>query len=298
MRIDLHSHSTASDGTLTPLELIALAKNTGLEMLAITDHDTTLGMIAAKTHALSAGIRLIHGVEISCHHTLSGSYGKNPTQLQHVHVVALDFIDTDKMAQALEQLQRSRAKRGWRIVCAMAEILKDSAHATAADALWQQVLALADNNPKAVGRAHIAQVLYSLGVVSSIGQAFDKYLADNRPAYVAIDCLQMSDAIALIHDCGGQAVLAHPTRYHLSATRTRRLIADFKALGGDGCELPAANEPASLRAMIDRSISEHGLLVSLGSDFHGSTMPWRKLGHTAALKDGQVGIWTRFRPAA
>ena len=133
-----------------------------------------------------------------------------------------------------------------------------------------------------------------MGAVKSIQDAFDKYLADNKPAYVAMQTLSMADAVRLIHTCGGLAVLAHPTRYGLSATRVRRLIDEFGQLGGDAVELPNA-EPISTVAMIDRCIAQHGLLVSVGSDFHGVTMPWRKLGQTATPKPNQMGVWERFR---
>src|SRR5699024_9211067 len=93
--------------------------------------------------------------------------------------------------------------------------------------------------------------------------------------------------ISLIHRCGGKAVLAHPTRYNLSATRVRKLIAEFAQFGGDGCELPNNDEPLSTRRMVDRSIAEHGLQVSTGSDFHGTSMPWRKLGDVPSLAEGQ-----------
>ena len=160
--------------------------------------------------------------------------------------------------------------------------------------LWQAVLTKAQGNAKAVGRAHIACVLFEMGVVKTVQEAFDKYLADNKPAYVAIDSLSMAQTIALIHECGGISVLAHPTRYHLSATRVRKLIADFAMLGGQAIELPIPSEPIATQAMIDRCVSEHGLMVSVGSDFHGQNMPWRKLGQVATPRAEQVGVWERF----
>jgi predicted metal-dependent phosphoesterase TrpH len=105
----------------------------------------------------------------------------------------------------------------------------------------------------------------------------------------------MEDGIALIHACGGKAVLAHPTRYQLSATRVRKLIEEFAALGGDACELPADSEPLSTRRMVDRSVAEHNLGVSTGSDFHGSNMPWRKLGDIPTLTPDQQGVWQDFK---
>ncbi|MDO5650686.1 MAG: PHP domain-containing protein [Moraxella sp.] len=296
MKIDLHSHSTCSDGTFSPTELLALANKAGIDMFALTDHDSIAGLMAAKQAADNHGIRLIHGVEISCHHSIQGGYGKNQYKSKSIHVVALNFDDVITMQHKLQALQDSRENRGRQIVLKMADILaqQDEFSHISDDVLWQAVLAKASGNPKAVGRAHIAQVLHELGVVKTIQLAFDKYLADNKPAYVAIDSLSINEAVELIHACGGVAVLAHPTRYGLSATRVRRLIADFAQCGGDGCELPPPSEPISTRAMIDRCIAEHALKVSVGSDFHGATMPWRRLGETSTPKAEQVGIWEQF----
>ena len=292
--IDLHSHSTASDGTNSPTQLIQKAYLAGIKTFALTDHDTIAGVAEAKQAADETGIELIHGVEISCTHELAGVYGKNKELQKIIHVVALDFDDVQAMHQALQSLQDSRHQRGRRIIERLGELLNDGESGELTEQLWQAVLMKVGGNPRAIGRAHIAQVLHELGFVHNVQAAFDKYLADGKLAYVAIETISMQRAIDLIHQCGGLAVLAHPTCYGLSATRTRKLIADFACLGGDACELPN-NEPDSLRAMIDRSIAEHGLLVSVGSDFHGSNMPWRKLGSVARPKTGQMGVWEKFR---
>ncbi len=293
MNIDLHSHSTCSDGTYSPSELLKLAKLAQIDVFALTDHDTILGVDMAKQQADILGIRLINGVEISCHHTLLGGYGKNQSLSKTIHVVALNFTDSVKMQTTLQALQDSRENRGRAIVQKLGELLQDDPNINE-ETLWQAVLSKAGNNPKAVGRAHIAGVLFECGIVKDIQSAFDKYLADNKPAYVAIDTLTMQETIELIHECGGLAVLAHPTRYNLSATRVRRLIEEFAQFGGDALELPAPNEPKSTRAMIDRCVALHGLMVSVGSDFHGSNMPWRKLGQVAVPKADQIGVWQTF----
>lgn len=291
MKIDLHSHSTCSDGTYSPKELLALAHNAGICMLALTDHDTVVGLTEAQEAAKSLNIRLITGVEISCKHSLLGGYGKNQATTKSIHVVALDFTDVATLQQQLITLQNSRENRGYQIVQKLANICSLDEQT-----LWQAVLQKTNHNPKAVGRAHIAQVLYDMGQVKTVQEAFDKFLADNKPAYVPIDAISMQNAIELIHQCGGQAILAHPTRYNLSATRVRKLIADFAVFGGDAVELPSPTEPISTRQMIDRCIDNHHLLVSVGSDFHGTNMPWRKLAHVATLTPTQTGVWTRFHP--
>lgn len=285
--IDLHSHSSASDGTLSPDALLALAFERGITTFAITDHDTLAGYFAVKQQ-VPVGMQLVCGVEISCNHALVGGYGKHGCITKTIHVVALSVKDEERLERALQGVQESRASRARAIVQRLAQL-----SLVQEDVLWQQLLKLVDK-PTALGRAHIAQALLALGVVKDAQEAFDKYLADGKSAYVPIETLSMAQTVALIADCGGLSVLAHPTRYGLSATRVRRLIADFAQMGGDGCELPSLSEPVSTRHMIDRQIALHGLLVSVGSDFHGSTMPWRRLGAVPTLTKGQVGVWERF----
>lgn len=289
MKIDLHCHSTRSDGTYPPTDVVQRAHIAGVNVLALTDHDTLLGIDEARIAAQNCGIHLINGVEISCEHTLSGGYGKNKSTNRIVHILGLDFTDRQLMHETLQQLQDSRATRGQRITEKLSELLSLDF-----DALWQDILNKASGNPQAVGRAHIGQVLFERGLVKTVQQAFDKYLADNKPAYVAIEALSMVRGIELIHACGGQAILAHPTRYQLSATRVRKLIEEFARLGGDACELPADSEPLSTRKMVDRSIAEHELAVSIGSDFHGSNMPWRRIGNVPKVNAEQRGIWESF----
>lgn len=295
MKIDLHSHSTCSDGTYTPSQLMSLVKEANIDMFALTDHDTVLGLDEAKQQAKMLGIQLIDGVEISCRHTLVGGYGKHQALSKIIHVVALGFKDVAKLQSILVSLQHSREQRGKQIVERLSHILmQDKIGGIDPSDLWQLVLQKAGNNPKAVGRAHIGQALLDMGVVKSVQEAFDKFLADGKRAYVEIQTMTMEQTIDLIHECDGLAVLAHPTRYNLSATRVRRLIADFAQFGGDALELPSPSEPISTRAMIDRCVAQHNLLVSVGSDFHGSNMPWRKLGHVATISPSQTGVWTRL----
>ena len=289
MKIDLHCHSTRSDGTYAPTEVVQRAHAAGVTVLALTDHDTLLGIDEARAAAEACNMQLINGVEISCEHTLSGGYGKNKSTNKIIHVLGLDFTDRAQMHETLQQLQDSRANRGQRIAEKLSELLELDY-----DELWQEICAKASNNPKAVGRAHIGQVLYERGLVKTVQKAFDKYLADNKPAYVAIEALSMQRGIELIHACGGKAVLAHPTRYQLSATRVRKLIEEFAQLGGDACELPANSEPLSTRRMVDRTIAEHELVTSIGSDFHGSNMPWRRIGDVPTLTPEQQGVWQSF----
>ena len=190
------------------------------------------------------------------------------------------------MHSKLAAIQANRETRGYAMCERVASTFKRPM-----DEIWQAVLVQAKGNPQAVGRTHIAKVMADQGLVSDVQKAFTGYLADHKPCYVALDGLSLKDCINLIHDCGGKASLAHATRYNLTANKVRKLIADFASSGGDAVELPASNEPTSTRHMVDRVIKAHELKVSIGSDFHGSTMPWRVLGGVPKLHEGQVGIW-------
>lgn len=285
--IDMHCHSTRSDGTFSPSEVVQKAHEKGVKVLSLSDHDTVLGILEARQTADSLGMTLIHGVEISCRHRVMGGYAKKPAQNEKViHVLGYGFSDIETMHDKLAAIQANRETRGYAMCERVASTFKRPM-----DEIWQAVLVQAKGNPQAVGRTHIAKVMADQGLVSDVQKAFTGYLADHKPCYVALDGLSLKDGINLIHDCGGKASLAHATRYNLTANKVRKLIADFASSGGDAVELPASNEPTSTRHMVDRVIKAHELKVSIGSDFHGSTMPWRVLGGVPKLHEGQVGIW-------
>ncbi|ELA08385.1 PHP-like protein [Moraxella macacae 0408225] len=287
---DLHCHSTRSDGTFSPAEVVQKAFDNGVKVLALTDHDTILGLAEAKQTAKKLGMLLINGVEISCRHRIVGGYSKKPSQAEKViHVLGYGFDNLDKMGDRLLAIQQSRQTRGK----AMCEKVAKTCQVDF-DEFWQAVLTEAKGNPQAVGRMHIANVMVKKGFVSDVQKAFSRYLGDHKSCYVALDTLCLKDCVDLIHACGGKASLAHATCYNLTANKIRKLIADFKQAGGDAIELPQTNEAQSTRHMIDRCIKEHQLLVSVGSDFHGITSPWRILGRVPKLHDGQIGIWQKL----
>ena len=285
--IDMHCHSTCSDGTFSPSEVVQKAHDRGVKVLALSDHDTVLGIEEARQAANELGMTLINAVEISCRHRVIGGYSKKPAQNEKViHVLGYGFTDVAKMNARLAAIQANRETRGFAMCERVATTFK-----LPIEAIWEDVLVQAKGNPQAVGRTHIAKVMADKGLVSDVQKAFTGYLADHKSCYVALDGLSLKDCVNLIHDCGGKASLAHATRYNLTANKVRKLIADFANSGGDAVELPASNEPQSTRHMVDRVIKEHGLKVSVGSDFHGTTMPWRVLGGVPKLHEGQIGIW-------
>lgn len=284
--VDLHTHTYISDGTLSPEQLVQAALDLKIHTLALTDHDTMDGLSRAQTYAQDYAqdqdIQIISGVEIS------SQWSRPNTQKSYgVHIVALNMQNQAPMQTMLEQQKKVRAERA-QAICALLEkcISFD---------IYPEVLAQVDGQPDRVTRTHIAKALVEKKIVSRPQQAFDRFLKEGKKAFVKFDGLGLKETIEVIQASGGFAVLAHPTRYDLSATNIRYLIELFAELGGDAVELPPNIEPASTRQMVDKMIEQLGLAVSIGSDFHGDNMPWIKLGNIPRVKEGQVGIWERFR---
>ncbi|MFU8926961.1 PHP domain-containing protein [Acinetobacter puyangensis] len=280
--VDLHMHSNFSDGELSPVELIELAREKQLLTLALTDHDTIDGNVLAAQHAALHGIQFIQGVEIS-------SFWHRPSikKTHAVHIVALNMQNLEPMQQLLLKQKQHRAKRALLICEKLQQILKTD--------FLPEIRELVDGHDERITRSHIAKVLLKRNVVTRAQQAFDRFLKEGKAAYVPFLGVEMADAIDIIHQSQGFAVLAHPTKYDLSATNIRYMIEQFATAGGDAIELPPANTPLSTRQMLDRMVEQHQLKVSIGSDFHGAHMPWLSLGHVPKLKDGQLGIWEFFK---
>lgn len=279
--VDLHTHSNISDGTLSPQQLIAAAADLSIHTLALTDHDTMDGIALAQEAAKNHGIKLISGVEIS------SQWSRPATKKSYsVHIVALNMQNPAPMAALLAQQKNIRAARSKQICELLIPLIGED--------IYADVIAKVDHVPDRVTRTHIAKTLVEKGYVSRPQQAFDKYIKEGKKAYVKFEGLGLEQTIQVIHASGGFAVLAHPTKYDLSATNIRYLIEIFAKFGGDAVELPPNIDPSSTRQMVDRMIAEHGLKVSVGSDFHGENMPWMKLGNIPSLKPGQVGIWESF----
>ncbi|MBF4520148.1 PHP domain-containing protein [Acinetobacter towneri] len=279
--VDLHTHSNISDGTLSPAELVTAAIQQGIHTLALTDHDTMDGVLLARQAAQGQALEIVSGVEIS------SQWSRPATKKSYsVHVVALNMQNPAPLQAVLEQQKQIRAERAKQICDLLTPLIGQD--------IYNNVLAKVDGVADRITRTHIAKTLQEKGIVTRVQQAFDKYIKEGKKAYVKFDGLSLQDTIRVIHESQGFAVLAHPTRYDLSATNIRYLIEIFAKYGGDAVELPPNIDPASTRQMVDRMIAEHGLKVSVGSDFHGENMPWIKLGNIPRVKEGQVGIWESF----
>lgn len=280
--IDLHTHSNISDGALSPEELVLLAKEKQIHTLALTDHDSIDGVIRAESVAKQQQINLISGVEIS-----SQWHRPNTKKTYGVHIVALNIQDFQPMIELLAQQQSLRAKRA-ELICQRLEKV------TAYNPL-NDILATVDGQKDRITRSHIAQALLNKGIVNRLQTAFDVFLKQGKSAYVDLQWTDFAQVMQTIKQSKGYAVLAHPCEYNLSATNLRYMIDLFAEHQGDAVELTSPSKPFSTRQMIDRCISQHQLKISVGSDFHGAHMPWRRLGVVPEKSEQQIGIWEFFR---
>lgn len=250
--VDLHMHSTASDGSRSPAEVVRAAKRASLAAIALTDHDTVAGLAEAAITGAELGVRIVNGVE------LSAVEGQTET-----HLLGLHLHDTAVLEQGLGELREMRGRRAARIV----ELLQSQGVQVTLDDVLLQAGA------GAIGRPHVARALVADGWATDVRDAFDRYLGAGRPAFVAKEQLGMREAIAMVHAAGGLAVLAHPGQ-----GGTRERIEALAALGLDGVEVKhpshSPQDVARLRACVDQL----GLIPSGGSDWHGAADGPRTIG--------------------
>lgn len=268
---DLHSHSTASDGTLVPEALVRRARAAGVEVLALTDHDTLEGLAEAQRAADVVGLTLVPGVEISV------SWGGRT-----VHVVGLH---TDPTHQGLRAgLARLLEYRAWRAE----EIGRRLAKHGIAGA-YEGARAL--SNGRLIGRTHFARFLVTRGVASDLRDVFNRFLVSGKPGHVAGEWATLEEATRWIRESGGQAVIAHPARYKLTRTRLLHLIGAFRECGGVGLEVVSGSHGRDEMLAFGVLAREQRLLASAGSDYHGPENPWIELGRLPALPAGCTPIW-------
>ncbi len=259
--IDLHTHSDRSDGTLSPSELVRLAASSGLTALALTDHDTVAGLDEALASCRPAGIRFLGGVEFEA----AFSPGK-------LHILGIGLSDWHgRIEQRLIEMRERRTERNKRII---EKMQKAGIAATMADI---QKIAVGT----VVGRPHFAEFLVQRGIVRTIQEGFDRYLASGKRFYARRENLQPAEVAALIREAGGRAIVAHPLTLKVSLGRLAGLIEGFKAIGIEGIEAYHANAPLPVADRIAVLARAAGLFVTAGSDFHGDYRPDRKLGRGA-----------------
>ena len=245
---DLHTHTKASDGTCEPAENVRLAKEAGLNALAITDHDTVAGVPEALAAGTDLGIEVIPGVEVS-------SVGSG----QDIHVLGyfIPYEDSD-FQERLVGLRETRHERNQLLIAKLQEL--------GIPITLESVYRRKQGTDKNIGRPHIAEELIKLGIVATIEEAFEKYLGKGAAAYVNPPRITPQEAIRLIQDAGGAAVLAHPGLYD-----DDELVQELIAFGLDGIEVNHPDNTAEQRLAYSTWAKEHGLVITGGSDFHG----WR-----------------------
>jgi 3',5'-nucleoside bisphosphate phosphatase len=273
MIYDLHSHSTASDGELSPSALITRARDNGVNCLAITDHDTVEAYYDLPDAGL-AGVKICHGIELSCN-----------WQGRSVHVVGLNIrLDSVALQAALRVQQENRNRRAQLIA---ARLDKKGIVGAMAGAR-----AIAGN--AIIGRPHFARFLVSAGKVRDERQAFKRYLGNGKLGDVQHDWPGIATVIQWIRQAGGLAVLAHPAHYKLTNTKLSLLTDEFVAAGGAGIEVVSGRQTADLTKKLAQLAVEKQLLASTGSDFHRMGQSWSDIGRQSALPDHLTPVWNAW----
>jgi predicted metal-dependent phosphoesterase TrpH len=270
--VDLHVHSSASDGDYSPDLLVREAIKKGISAIALTDHDTLSGLQAAEHEAKAAGICFIPGIEINISWTgksISGASGLGPGG--EFHLLGLGIRSpTPAFLEAIAELSRRREARNREILNRM--------HELSIDASWEDVLALSGGH--SVGRPHFANLLVNRKIVKNVAQAFSRYLGVGKPLYVPKSGIDFTVAAALIRDSGGIPVLAHPMSLYVAWGRLPDLVEKLKNNGLMGIEAWHPTAKAKSCRRLEKLGKALGLCITEGSDFHGAAQPDRKLGYS------------------
>lgn len=275
LKIDLHCHSSASDGLLSAAELARRAFGNGVELFSLTDHDDLSGLDAARAVADEVGMRFVNGVEISI------EWGG----LQ-VHILGYDF-DAQALAlnAGLQAIRSGRVERAQRMAIELEKVGIRGA--------FEGAMRYA-GNPNLVSRAHFARYLVESGICRDVRSVFDSYLVPGCPGYVDHRWATLPDAVGWILEGGGIASIAHPGRYKFSRSEMRALIEEFIACGGQALEIISGSQSAESLSVFSRLAREYKLMVSCGSDFHGPGESYVDLGQLGPLPSGLTPVWEAF----
>ena len=250
--VDLQTHTTASDGALSPTLVVEAAKSAGLFAIAITDHDNLDGLGEAEAAGVANKVRIVRGVELSTH------FGDD-----ELHLLGLHLSDLESMRSSLEEFQQDRVRRAEQIVA----VLNRSGIPVTLDAVMREA------GEGSVGRPHIARAMVQGGWARDFRDAFDKWLGGSRAAFIPKPRFDVAEGIALVHRAGGLAVWAHPGE-SASLARVGRLA----EVGLDGVEVLHPSHPPLLSKKLLATVEQLGLVPSGGSDWHGTLDGYRKLG--------------------
>src|SRR5690554_2517953 len=275
--IDLHLHSAASDGALTPTELVHRAREQGLQAIALTDHDTVDGLAEARRAAENCGIQLINGIELSC--VWNG---------MTLHIVGLQI---DPEAEAIRELTRlqqdNRLER--------AKVIADRLGKQNFGNVWDGVRQMLGPD-RVPARPDFARYLVDKGYVDRIQQAFDSYLGAGKLGDVKQFWPSLEAVVKAIVESGGVAVIAHPMRYKQTTAKLRRLILEFKSYGGQAIEVAVANLDSGRIGLLTELCRQYDLYASCGSDFHMPGRPWQEIGRFPPLPAGLKPVWNLWAP--
>lgn len=272
MKIDLHCHSTVSDGVLPPEQVVARAHANGVQVLALTDHDETAGLAAAGVCAQQAGMRFVPGVEVSV--TWAG---------RTVHIVGLG-IDADNylLNKGLASVRGGRSERARTMAARLDELGFPGA--------YEGAMAFV-SNPDLVSRTHFARFMVQEGHCRTLQQVFERYLGDDKPANVPVQWATLEHALEWIHGAGGMAVIAHPGRYDYTPLQFDAFCSAFRDLGGQGIEVVTGSHRPDEYAVYARVAQHYGFLASVGSDFHSPDEGRTDLGDLPPLPAGLTPVW-------
>jgi predicted metal-dependent phosphoesterase TrpH len=271
---DLHCHSTASDGSLTPTEVVQRAQLQGVTSLALTDHDTINGQAEAAQTALDCNINFIPGIEIS-----------TTWENKCFHIVGLNIDPKNEaLTSGIKNLQTLRCERAKKIALKLEKRRVPNA--------YEAVMEMAKGGM--VTRAHFANFLLANNYVSTQQQAFDRYLGKGKTAFVSTVWADLHEAINWITQAGGVAVVAHPLRYRLTASWMRRFLASFKEAGGQGIEVITGRSTADEIRRTMLFANQYQLSASVGSDFHTPANQWVELGRLVPLPENIQPVWELF----
>ena len=274
--IDLHVHTTASDGTASPAEVVKLAKAAGLSAIAITDHDTVSGYAEAAEAGKALGVEVIPGIEIST------KYGRA------VHILGY-YIDpdSDKLAPVLEWVVRDRDERNRKMAGLMA-----------ADGLPVSYEEMHRRFGAVIGRPHFAEVLVELGLAKDVRDAFDRYVEKGQKYYLPRNFLSIERSVEIIREAGGIPVLAHPFQYKLDDAGLRELIEHCMESGLKGIECRYSGYSTEQSKYLGRMAEEYGLIKTGGSDFHGENKKHISIGTGTGALEVPYQYLEKLREAA
>ena len=275
LRYDLHCHSTVSDGTLTPTAVVERAASRGVDVLALTDHDEIAGLAEARVAAARSGIEFVDGTELSVS-------WRDIT----LHIVGLG-IDSESPALVAGM----RAIRSGRL--GRARLMGESLARAGIHGAFEGAARFAANE-QLLSRTHFARFLVEGGHVRDVREVFKRYLTPGKPGYVEHVWAALADAVGWIHGAGGQAVLAHPGRYKVDRTGMQELLAEFKALGGDGIEVLTSSHTHAQYSEYASYALRFGFLASCGSDYHGPGESWMDFGELPPLPPGLTPVWHQW----